>query len=218
MTGLIPNRMLMRFEIALVRFDTPPTIDGSLAGWDDRFRLPNLSALDDEPEWGDVYLGWHETGLYVACRVTGKTQPPRCNPSRFWKADNLRIMTDMRDTRTIHRASRFCQHWYVLPTGGGADGQDAVAASAKVNRAMENAPVIEPGRLPVAALVDDDGYTLEAHMPADCLAGFDPDDNPRIGLYTMLEDGELGQQYLTVGDEMPWHVDPSLWATAVLSR
>jgi hypothetical protein len=34
----------------------------------------------------------------------------------------------------------------------------------------------------------------------------------------MLEDGDHGQQYLTVGDDLYWYVDPSTWATAVLQR
>ena len=32
----------------------------------------------------------------------------------------------------------------------------------------------------------------------------------------MLEDRDHGQQYLTVGDDLYWYVDPSTWATAVL--
>jgi hypothetical protein len=62
------------------------------------------------------------------------------------------------------------------------------------------------------------GYTLEAHIPAECLVGFDPVDHPRIGFYYILEDGDHGQQYLTVGDDLLWYVDPSTWATAVLAR
>lgn len=218
MTQLLPNRLLFRFELPIRRFDKPPRIDGRLKDWDDRYRLQPLGQIDDKPEWGDVYVGWDEAGLYVACRVSDKTRPLRCDPKRFWKGDNLRVMTDMRDTRNIHRASRFCQHFYFLPVGGGRGGHEPVAASAKVNRANQHAPLVPPGKIPIAAEVTPTGYALEAHVPADCLAGFDPVDNPRIGLYTMLEDADHGQQFLTVGDEMPWWVDPSLWATAVLTR
>ncbi len=216
MTELLPSRLLMRFEVAIHRFEIAPTIDGDLSDWGDRYRLPPLSRVDGRDEWGEVCIGWDDSGLYIACRVEGKTQALRCDPQHFWKGDNLRVMTDMRDTRTIHRASPFCQHWYFLPTGGGRNGQDPVAASAKVKRANQHAPIVPPGRLPVASRIASTGYKLEAHIPAECLAGFDPSDNPRIGVYTMLEDGDHGQQSLTVGDDMPWWVDPSLWATGVL--
>jgi hypothetical protein len=208
--------MLFRFEVPIHRCRRPPRIDGNLDDWDDRCRLPPLGLIDGAKDWGDVYLAWDEGGLYVACRVTGKNHPLRCDPKRFWKGDNLRLMTDMRDTRNIHRASRFCQHFYFLPTGGGPDGHQAVAGAAKIHRATQHAPLAPPGTIPVAAVVTATGYTLEAHLPAGCLSGFDPPDNPRIGICTMLEDTDHGQQYLTVGDEMPWWVDPSLWATGVL--
>ncbi len=70
----------------------------------------------------------------------------------------------------------------------------------------------------VAADVSQKKYSLEAHIPTDCLAGFDPDQHPRIGFYYMLEDRDHGQQYLTVGDDLNWHIDPSMWPTAVLAR
>ncbi len=216
MTQLVPNRLLFRFELPIHRVKHPPQIDGRLDDWDDVYRLPSLGKIDGAAEWGDVYVGWDEAGLYVACRVTNKVQPLRCDPKRFWKGDNLRLMTDMRDTRNIHRASRFCQQFYFLPVGGGRDGREPVAASAKINRANQHAPLVAPGAIPVAAEATSTGYTIEAHIPADCLSGFSPAENPRIGLYTMLEDADHGQQYLTVGDDMPWWVDPSLWAAAVL--
>ena len=215
MTQLVPNRLLFRFELPIHRLERPPQIDGRLDDWDDVYRLPSLGEIDGAAAWGDVYVGWDETGLYIACRVTDKVQPLRCDPKRFWKGDNLRLMTDLRDTRNIHRASRFCQHFYFLPVGGGG-GDEPVAASAKINRANQHAPLVAPGTIPVAVEVTSTGYALEAHIPADCLSGFSPAENPRIGLYTMLEDADHGQQYLTVGDDMPWWVDPSLWATAVL--
>ncbi|MBN1345820.1 MAG: hypothetical protein JXQ73_24225 [Phycisphaerae bacterium] len=216
MTQLLPNRLLLRFEVRIRRFDRRPRIDGRLRDWDDRYRLPALGEIDGKRDWGDVYIGWDEDGLYVACRVREKVQPVRCDPQRFRKGDNFRVLTDMRDTRNLHRASRYCQHFYFLASGGGRNGRDPVAGAAKISRATQHAPLVAPGRIEIASHVTPEGYALEAHIPAKCLAGFDPVDNPRIGLYTMLEDGDHGQQYLTVGDDMPWWVDPSLWATGVL--
>ena len=218
MTELIPNRLLFRFEIALSYMPRCPDIDGELDEWTDAYRLPPLGDLDDANAFGDVFAGWNEAGLHVAVRVTDKHERPRCDPARFWKGDNLRVMTDMRDTRHIKRATAFCQQFYFLPTGGGPDAGDPVAGSARVHRAQAHAPLVRPDRIPVAACVSTTGYTLEATIPADGLAGFDPAEHPRIGFYYMLEDRELGQQYLTVGDELNWWVDPSMWATARLER
>lgn len=217
MTGLIPNRLLFRFEIAL-RYRKSPEIDGDLGDWSDKYLLPVLDRLDGGTPFGRILMGWNESGLFIACRVEGRRSAFQCDPKAFWKGDNLRLMTDMRDARDNRRASRYCRQFFFLPAGGGKHGDEPVAGAARINRATENAPPVESGLIRIAGKRDADAYTLEAHIPAEALAGFDPDEHRRIGIYTMLEDRDLGQQYLTVGDDLNWHVDPSTWATAVLTR
>lgn len=217
MSPLVSNRSLFRFEIPLHRCARPPRIDGTLTGWEDRFLLPPLMRLEGLEPWGQVYVTWDQAGLYLACRVTGKRTALRCDPRQFWKGDNLRICTDMRDARQSKRAGRFCQQFYLLPAGGGRAGADPVGGSARIHRAQEDAPLLEEGRIAIAATVEPAEYVLTAHLPADGLSGFDPAEHRRIGLYYMLEDRDHGQQYLTVGDDLNWWVDPSTWATAVLT-
>ncbi|HKQ50275.1 MAG TPA: hypothetical protein VJZ71_19535 [Phycisphaerae bacterium] len=218
MASLIPNRFLFKFEFPLLRCPKPPSIDGRADKWDRRYLLPPLHELEGKEPFGDVLMTWDDAGLYLAVSVGGKRRPLKCEPEHFKQSDCLRLMTDMRDTRDSRRASRFCQHFYFLPTGGGAKGREPVAAAAIVPRAMQNAPLASAGSIPIAADVRKDGYSFTAHLPAAILAGFDPTENPRIGLYYMLEDTELGQQWLTVGDDLNWWMDPSTWATAVLTE
>ena len=160
----------------------------------------------------------YSDGLSIACRVANKRRILRCDPHVFWKSDNLRLCTDMRDARTNKRATRFCQQFFFLPTSGGRKKDEPVAGTNKLKRARQDAPPVPVERIAVASRVSKTGYTLEAHIPAPCLSGFDPVEHPRIGLYYMLEDSDHGQQYLTVGDDLYWYVDPSTWATAVLKR
>jgi hypothetical protein len=216
MSPLVSNRSLFRFEIPLRRCKRRPHIDGTLGGWKKDYLLPPLMRLDGQEPWGQVYVTWDETGLYVACRVSGKREALRCDPRYFWKGDNLRLCTDMRDTRQIKRASRFCQQFYLLPAGGGSRGTEPVGGSAKLHRAQEDAPPVPEGRIDIAATVEPTEYVLTAHIPGECLSGFDPSEHRRIGLYYMLEDRDHGQQFLTVGDDLNWWIDPSTWATAVL--
>jgi hypothetical protein len=216
MSQLVPNRFLFKFEIPLHRCARPPKISGRADDWDNRYLLPALCQLDAEKAFGKVYAAWNESGLYIACQVDGKTQPLRCDAARFWKSDNFRLITDMRDTRTIHRATRFCQQFYFMPTGGGSDRDDPVAGNAPIHRAGEDAPAVPSGMIAIASLVTAAGYSLTAHIPAKALSGFDPVEHSRIGLFYMIEDNELGQQSLTVGDDLNWWIDPSTWPTAVL--
>lgn len=218
LSQLVPNRFLFKFEFPLHRCARAPRINGRVDDWDERYLIPPLHELDGEKATGTVYAAWNDDGLYVACQVNGKKRSPRCEPGRFWKSDGLRLMTDMRDTRTIRRATRFCQQFYFLPTGGGPDGDEPAAGAAPIHRATEDAPSVPAGAIQAAAILKPDGYGLTAHVPARVLHGFDPAENPRIGFFYMLEDSELGQQSLTVGDDLNWFVDPSTWPTGVLTE
>lgn len=218
MTALIPNRFLFDFEFPLSYRSSLPAIGGDLSDWTERDLLPTLGELDGKEDFATLWACWNETGLSVACRVKGKSKPLKCDPKSFWTGDNLRLCTDMRDARTNKRATRYCQQFFFLPTGGGRKKTEPVAGVSRIKRAREDAPPVPVEKIEIASRVTRAGYTLEAHIPASCLAGFDPIEHPRIGLYYMLEDRDHGQQYLTVGDDFYWYVDPSTWATAVLAR
>ncbi len=218
MNALVPNRLLFNFEFPLHYLCNAPALDGRASAWSDEFLLPTLGEIDGRKEFADVWAGWNESGLYIACRVTGRKSALRCDPRSFWTGDNLRLCTDMRDARSAKRATRFCRQFYFLPTGGGPRKDQPVAGVNPFQRAKEPAPRIDAQRLLVASRITRDGYTLEAHVPAECLSGFDPAEHPRIGFYYILEDMDLGQQYLTIGDDLYWYVDPSTWATTVLTK
>lgn len=218
MTQLVPNRFLFDFEFPICHRAKTPSVTGRLMDWSDEFRLPDLCVIDGEKPFAKVWACWNESGISFACRVEGRRSPLVCRPATFWRGDNVRLCTDMRDTRNIKRASRYCQQFYLLPTGGGRGGKDSAAASHPINRAQENAPVIAAGRIPIAANVTKTTYALEAHLPAEVLSGFNPAEHPRIGFYYIIEDRDLGKQYPTIGDDLNWHVDPSTWPTGVLTR
>jgi len=217
-TGLIPNRFLFDFEFPLRYRAAIPTMDGRLAGWSDEERLPNFGSLDGRPSFADVWACWSETGLALAVRVAGKRRALQCDAKKYWTGDNIRLCTDMRDARSNKRATRFCQQFFFLPTGGGGRRTQPVAGVGQFQRARENAPSVPAERIQVTSAINPGGYALEAFIPAACLSGFDPVEHGRIGFYYIVEDRERGSQYLTVGDDLYWNVDPSTWATAVLAR
>lgn len=215
MATLIPNRFLFSFEISLSFREKLPRLDGSLTGWSDAEMLPALGAIDGRPDFAPVWTCWNETGICVATHVRKKTKALRCDPAQYWKGDNLRVCIDTRPSSENKRATRFCQQFYFLPIGGKTKAA-AVAGMGKFQRAREEAPAVPAELLRVVSRVSSDEYSLEAMIPAECLVGFDPQEHPKIGLYYILEDGDHGQQYLTVGDELLWYADPSTWATATL--
>jgi hypothetical protein len=218
MTALVPNRFLFDFEFPLHYRAAPPVVDGDVEDWDVADRLPKLGAIDGRSDFADVFACWNEDGIWVAFRVRGKRRPLRCDPASFRTGDNLRLCLSTRETLDIRRATRFCHHFYFLPIGGGDNGRAPLAGLSKFQAAKEAPPKIPVERIRAASRISTDGYSFESHLPAECLYGFDPAEHPRIGFYYLVEDADLGQQYLTVGDDLAWYADPSTWATALLRR
>ena len=56
------------------------------------------------------------------------------------------------------------------------------------------------------------------HIPAAVLNGWDPAEHRSIGFFIATLDREFGWQTLTLGSEMPFSEDPSLWCTLALTR
>ncbi len=218
MTTLIPNRFLFDIEFPLAYRKKLPRLDGKLQDWTDEYLLPTLSQLDGKADFGQVWACWNEKGLAFACQVEGKKRALVCDPKRYWAGDNLRICTDMRDARANRRATKYCQQFFLLPTGGGGKKNKPAAGTAQIKRAKEHAPSILNERIEIASSIRKTGYSMEAIIPAGCLSGFDPEQHHRIGLYYILEDREWGQQYVTIGDDLNWHIDPSTWPTVVLEK
>jgi hypothetical protein len=216
---LIPPRLLFDYEFPLKYRKNPPNLTGRLKDWTDDELLPALCALEtSQKPWADVWACWNEKGIYVACKVYERRTALECNPNAYWNSDNLRICSDMRDARANKRATRYCQQFFLMPKGGGPKRDQPIAASAKVKRATEEAPLFDADQFPIASRITKTSWQLEAHIPTECLIGFDPEQHPRIGLYYMLEDKDNGQQFLTVGDDLNWHIDPSTWPTAVMKK
>ena len=59
---------------------------------------------------------------------------------------------------------------------------------------------------------------LDALIASAALTGFSPADQPAIGFSYAVIDRELGWQTFSVGPELPFAEDPSLWGTLNLAR
>ena len=180
--------------------------------------LPYFAELAGKKPFADVRIGWSEQGLFLNLAVKDKQQPPWCRDSRIDDSDGVQIFIDTRNTQNIHRAGRFCHRFAFLPVGAGRKLDEPVAVLLAMNRAKESPREIESGALRVRCQRLADGYTLEGFIPANALTGFSPSDQPAIGFSYAVIDRELGWQTFSVGPELPFVEDPSLWGTLELVR
>ena len=216
---LVPHRFLFRvaYPCRYVK-DLPHEDADRLLELPETCRLDNFAALDERRNFADVRLAWNELGLGVQVEVAGKDQEPRGDAEHPRTSDGVTFWIDTRDARTSHRASRYCHQFYALPTGGGPDHDEPVFGQAKINRALQDAPVAPAGAVPFYAARTKSGYVVEAFLSAAVLNGFDPEQNPRLGIYYAVRDAELGEQVLSVGSEFPYWEDPTLWSVLELVR
>jgi hypothetical protein len=181
-----------------------------------RYLLPCFGELEQRPLFADVRAAWNDAGLTFVVQVSGKKQSVWCRASRVEDSDGLHVWIDTRDTHTIHRASRFCHRFALLPFGAGKGNAQPVARLLPINRARAHPKSIDERMLRVRSEKRLNGYLLQAHIPAETLTGFDPAEHPRLGFTYAVTDRELGCQSFTVGPEFPFDEDPSLWGTLEL--
>lgn len=179
----------------------------------EKYRLPCFAELGGSVPFADLRLGWSEHGLALNLTVQGKQQPPWCRDSRIEESDGVQLWIDTRNSRNVHRAGRFCHRFAFLPVGAGRQLDEPVALLLAINRAKESPREIEPAALKVVSERRKDGYYLAGYIPAASLTGYGPADQPALSFTYAVIDRERGWQSFSVGPELPFAEDPSLWGT-----
>lgn len=209
---LIPARFLFRVCYPCKHVPGIPRLDAdTLLDLPSACRLDFLTGFEGRPPFAEVRMAWNAGGIGIQAEVTGKKEPPRGDAAHPATSDGVTVWLDTRDARTNHRATRFCHQFHLLPAGGGAERDEPAFAQARINRALGDATSIPAGSVPFRCHPRRGGYLLEAFLPGPLLVGFDPEQNPRLGVFVVVRDAEKGEQHLGVGPEFPYWEDPSLW-------
>ncbi len=217
MQMMLPARSFFAFAFPCRFRASAPEIDGALGDWDEAFRVPDLMGMEGGRPFADVFMGWNREGLYFAVQVEGKGRF-HVDPHKPSAGDCLHLWVDTRDVRDARRASRYCHHFCFLPEGGGARGNQPVAAQERISLAREHAATADLKRIRAASRIERRRrrYGMEIALPAEALTGYDPAVCARIGFTYLLHDAALGTQSWSAGPDLPVAYDPSLWGTAEL--
>jgi hypothetical protein len=213
---LVPNRFLFRVAHPCHYRAAMPLAGDDLLDLPESNRIDNFAGLDDLHNFADFRLAWNDLGLGVQVEVRGKDKPLAGDESRPRHSDGFSLWIDTRDARTSHRASRYCHLFHLLATGGGPDKDRPAFVQRKINRALQDAPEVSAKDVQLRFHNARGGYRLEAFLPARVLNGYDPEQNPRLGLFYLVHDPERGDQALSAATDLPYSEDPSLWAVLEL--
>lgn len=215
----VPSRFLLRLaRKCLYRKNMPLEKGDLLLDLPDAFCIPTLSELDQQPAFAEIRLAWNEGGIGLQATIAGKKEPLQGDIARPRTSDGVTLWLDTRDSRTSHRGTRYCHMFHFLACGGGPDKEAPGFLQSKIHRALQDAPLSNPGEVPFRFLIEPDGYHLEAFLPAGVLNGFDPGECPTLGFCLQVHDREMGNQIMDSSTEFPFAEDPSLWSQILLTR
>jgi hypothetical protein len=233
---LLPPPFLFDFEFPVQPLDRLPAVRQSSKNpegqpkkstpiWTEAHRLPAISQLSQDKPFCQVDIGWHAGGIGLRFEVERLAIPPQSKKQSQPKQpfDTIRLWFDTRNTRNVHRASRFC-HAFLLKIDLSDPANTPQFEHVAIDRAREPSFAGSPTPIPVAFDQTATAYTVELTISATRLHGFDPDQSKRLSFFysaeSWLAGGEelLRRQTLTVGAEFPFASDPSLWQTLVLDR
>jgi hypothetical protein len=214
--SLLPQSFWFRLALACPKVESIPRSKGRLLDLPSSCSLPDLGELEGLPSWVRASVGYNTSGLGVAFEVLDKAGPISPEPDRSSGSDGVQVWIDTRDTRNVHRATRFCHRFVATIVPGKGRSLEVDVAQKPIARAAGDAPTAGAGSVQARAERTLSGWRLELFFPSDSLHGFDPETNRRLGFAYQVTDPDRGEQYLGVGREFPIGEDPSLWATLSL--
>jgi hypothetical protein len=219
--SLIPAGFWFRYTLPCPRLDAIPRRGKAsplLLDLPATCRLPALGVLEGREPFADLRTAWNTEGLGIAVEVPGVPAPPRSGRAGTPAViPEVHLWIDTRDTRDIHRASRFCHLFSVRIDPATGDRLDAQVIQGRIHRAQADPPPARPDTIRNRVTrVGTHGWRLELFFQAAALHGFDPASSRRLGFLVHVADPRIGDQRLGVGPEFPIGEDPSLWATLEL--
>lgn len=177
---------------------------------------PTAAALQGGPL--ETRVAWSEEGLTFQFSLEGKTRRPYCRLNDLEHSDAIEIFLDTRNTKSVHRATRFCHRFLFLPCGAGPHEKDPYASMLKIHLARGEPSTMGMFQPHVNCKIHAHGYKLTCHLSRKFLEGWAPVEQPEVGIFYQVRDSELGHFSMVYDRQLPVSEDPSLWPTAFLTK
>jgi hypothetical protein len=223
-------RLKVKTPVGIPKVKAPPTIDGDLAKWNDSPVLamdrreqvkiglvdPNLRIIQPfvkhQDAWqgpkdlsGQVRLGWDETNLYIAAKVTD--DDVMHNKLFFATGDCLEVFIDLGAVKsgpgTVSGMGQILQCWFIPPVEGSPKPECGVFQGGEKLVGAQVASKRTPG-----------GYTLEIALPWSNVAGFKPVKGAILSAELGLNDADKNfKDGKEVKSKIMWHGGANAYGT-----
>ncbi|MCX7385063.1 MAG: hypothetical protein NTX48_00240 [Planctomycetales bacterium] len=208
---IVPPSFLFQYQLSIPKIDDLPRKNGRRMQLPDTARVFVPAAMNEGTARLDVRLAWNPDGLAMELLVHGKKSEISGRRHDLKHSDYVLVCIDTRHTNNVHRATQFCTALQILPADEAADdlptGQFIDMAQQRSTHRPQDAK-----RVVISVQTVSDGYRMELWIPAGQIPGFtETPEIGHLGFYVVVEDTELGQLPLSVGDDFPVAHDPSTW-------
>ena len=206
---IVPPSFLFQYQLSVPRIDDLPRKKGRGLQLPDTARVFVPATMNDGVARLDVRLAWNPDGLGMELIVRGKKLEISGRRSDLKHSDYVLVFIDTRQTANVHRATQFCTALQILPSDEATHDQPSaqfidIAQQRGTHREQDAKSVV------LAVELVNDGYRLELWIPAAQMPGFaEVPEIGHLGFYVVVEDTELGQLPLSIGDDFPILHDPS---------
>jgi len=208
---IVPPSFLFQYQLSVPRIDDLPRKKGRGLQLPDTARVFVPATMNDGVAGLNVRLAWNPDGVGMELIVRGKKLEISGRRSDLKHSDHVLVFIDTRQTANVHRATQFCTALQILPSDEAADDRPTaqlidIAQQRGTHREQDAKGVV------LAVELVSDGYRLELWIPAAQMPGFaETPEIGHLGFYVVVEDTELGQLPLSIGDDFPVAHDPSTW-------
>jgi hypothetical protein len=214
---IVPPSFLFQYQLSVPRIDGLPKKKGQSLKLPDAARIFVPARMNEGAAALDIRLAWNPNGLALELSVHEKTAEPSGRRSDLKHSDHILVLIDTRHTANVHRATEFCTALQILPADEAENDQPTVQfveiGQQRNTRLDQNAK-----RVDVVVETVSDGYRMDVWIPAAQIPGFaESPEIGHIGFYVLVEDTELGQLPLSIGDDFPVAYNPSTWLQLNLS-
>lgn len=208
---IVPPSFLFQYQLSVPRIDGLHKKKGRLLQLPETAGIFVPAAMNLGSAGIQVRLAWNPDGLAMELTVNGKKQEPAGRRNDLKHSDHVLVLIDTRHTATTHRATEFCTALQILPADEAADDQ-ATVQIVEIAQQRSTPREQDSKRVMVSTSLMNDGYRLELWIPAAQIRGFaETPEIGHLGFYLIVEDTELGQLPLSIGDDFPVAHDPSTW-------
>lgn len=185
--------------------------------WEKKHLLADLSSFQGEHSFAEVFLGWNEEGIHAEISVAAPFDTVRLPD--YYQGDYIEFFFDTRDVKSTGYTTRFCHHFYFLPTLPEESEEWAQAAEVTRFRTEDKHELCDSAKLFIDSKKEKKMQVIKIFIPAECLYGYDPSQFDRLGFTYRIGRQNGQEQYFSASDEdFSIEQQPSLWASLTLAK